>query len=87
MQYISLAISIISVLVCVLNFFRSDKNTSKSETEKESYKQGALDTQLKNILDKLGKIEAKLDTYSKEIDERIEKQMQIHLRIYHRGEK
>ena len=39
----------------------------------------------KNIFDKLDKIEAKLDTYEAKTDEKIDKKMSEHIKIYHKG--
>lgn len=80
---ISLGISIISIIFCIASFVRSGNKDVKQDTSKESYKQGQLDAQLKQIFEKLDKIEAKLDSYDNEIDIRIDKALEQHIKIYH----
>ena len=80
---ISLGISIISIIFCIASFVRSGNKDVKQDTSKESYKQGQLDAQLKQIFEKLDKIESKLDSYDNEIDIRIDKALEQHIKIYH----
>lgn len=80
---ISLGISIISIIFCIASFVRSGNKDIKQDTSKEFYKQGQLDAQLKQIFEKLDKIEAKLDSYDNEIDIRIDKALEQHIKIYH----
>lgn len=42
-----------------------------------------IDTQIKQILNKLDKIDSKLDNYDKEIDERINIALEHHIKEYH----
>lgn len=78
-------LSIMSMIFVIVNFVLSRKDKSNKDTGASSYKQGVLDTQLKNIFDKLDKIEAKLDTYEAKTDEKIDKKMAEHIKIYHKG--
>lgn len=78
-------LSITSIIFVIVNFVLSRKDKSNKDTGTSSYKQGVLDTQLKNIFDKLEKIEAKLDTYEAKIDEKIDKKMAEHIKVYHKG--
>lgn len=80
---ISLGISIISIIFCIATFVRTGNKDIKQDTSKDSYKQGQLDTQLKQIFEKLDKIEAKLDGFDNEIDVRIEKAIKQHIEIWH----
>ena len=80
---ISLGISIISIIFCIASYVRTGSKDIKQDTSKESYKQGQLDAQLKQIFEKLDKIEAKLDNYDNEIDIRIDKALEQHIKIYH----
>lgn len=81
---IALAISILSVVITVLNFVFNRKDKSNNEVKDESYRWGQLDAKLKNIENFMAKIEKKLDNYDVEIDERIEKAMELHLEMYHK---
>lgn len=87
MIYISLAISIIGSVLAVTSFFTGRKDKSNDEVSKMQYNQGKTDQILKNIMDKLDKIEAKLDSYDNEIDSRIDKAIETHIKEYHKGEK
>ena len=78
-------LSIMSMIFVIVNFVLSRKDKSNKDTSASSYNQGVLDTQLKNIFDKLNKIEAKLDTYEEKIDEKIDKKMAEHIKVYHKG--
>ncbi len=84
---IALVISILSVVITVLNFVFNRKDKSNNEVKDESYRWGQLDAKLKNIENFMAKIEKKLDNYDVEIDERIEKAMELHLEMYHNKEK
>lgn len=84
---VALVISILSVVITVLNFVFNRKDKSNSEVKDESYRWGQLDAKLKNIENFMAKIEKKLDNYDVEIDERIEKAMELHLEMYHNKEK
>lgn len=82
---IALAISIISCVLAVISFFFSRKDKSNQDTEKDSYKWGSIDEKLSNIEKTLAKIEEKLDSYDKEIDEKIDIAMEHHIKEYHKG--
>lgn len=81
---IALIISIIGCTISVISFALTRKDKSNKDTETESYKFGKLDMQLENIMEKLTKIEDKLDFYDKDIDERIGKAIENHIAIYHK---
>ena len=83
MQYITFAIAIISSILSVLSFFKNDKKDSNKKASDVSYKQGQTDQLLKTIMDKLDKIENKLDSYDKDIDERINTALDHHIKEYH----
>lgn len=83
---IALAISIIGVVISVSSFVLSRKDKSNDNVKDESYHLGQIDTKLKNIEIMLNKIENKLDTYDSEIDDRIEKAINNHIKEYHKGE-
>lgn len=84
MQAITLTISIITVVICVITFFTNRSKDVKKDTSEEQYRQGRIDQQLKNIFDKLEKIETKLDGYDNEIDNRIEVALEHHIKEYHK---
>lgn len=81
---LSLALSILAAVMTVTNFVLNRKDRSNQNTEKDSYKWGSIDEKLSNIEKTLAKIEDKLDTYDKEIDEKISIAMKHHINEYHK---
>ena len=84
---LGIAISILATVISVSNFVLSRKDKSNKDTEKDSYKWGSIDEKLANIEKTLAKIEDKLDSYDKEVEEKITDAMKHHINEYHRGEK
>lgn len=90
MQYVSLGLSILTVVFCILTFFfnrnNDTKKDSKDEKEEEkdtSYKWGVVNEKLNNLEKNVNKILDKLDSYDKELDEKIEKAIAKHEHVYH----
>ena len=85
---IALAISILSVVITVANFVLNRKDKAVNETKesaKESSNQQLIDYRLTQVEKKLDKIIEILDSYDKEIDERVKLAMEIHIKEYHKG--
>lgn len=80
---VTLAIAIIGCVISVFSFALNRKDKSNKDTQNDSYKWGMIDTQIKQILNKLDKIDSKLDNYDKEIDERINIALEHHIKEYH----
>ena len=80
---ITTILGIISIVFCVATFVTTRKDKSNSFIGKEQYEKGKLDQQLKNIFEKLDKIDNKLDNYDKEIQEKIAIAMKQHEKLYH----
>ena len=77
---------VISVASFVLN--RRDKAIKdKGELDEESSNQKLLDYRLTQVEKKLDKIIDLLDSYDKEIDERVNKALEQHIKLYHQGAK
>jgi hypothetical protein len=86
---IALAISILSAIMTVTNFVvnRKDKAVKdKEDMDKESTNQQLIDYRLSQVEKKLDKILDILDSYDKEIDERVSKALDTHIKLYHQGE-
>ena len=78
---LTVIISIISVIIAVSSFVlgRKDKavkDAKETNMELINYRLNELDKNVQKILDKL-------DTYESEVDEKIEKAMEHHIREYH----
>lgn len=80
-----LALSILASVISVSSFVLNRKDKSNQDTEKDSYKWGSIDEKLSNIEKTLAKIEDKLDTYDKEVDEKIDVAFKHHIKEYHKG--
>ncbi len=81
---IALALSIISTVIAVSNFVLSRKDKAVKDT-KENH-QELIEYQLNELKADVKSIIAKLDKYDKEFDDRIDKALELHLQIYHKGE-
>ena len=80
-----LALSILASVISVSSFALNRKDKSNQDTEKDSYKWGSIDEKLSNIERTLAKIEDKLDTYDKEVDDKIDVAFKHHINEYHKG--
>ena len=81
---LSTLLSILASVIAVSSFVLNRKDKSNQDTEKDSYKWGSIDEKLSNIEKTLTKIEDKLDSYDKEIDEKIEIAFKHHINEYHK---
>lgn len=89
---IALALSILSSVISVSSFVLSRKDKAVKDTKEEG-KEKVVDIADKKLIEyrleqvekKLDKILDLLDTYDKEIDERVEKALNEHIKIYHKG--
>lgn len=89
---VALALSILSTVIAVLNFFFSRKDKVVDDT-KELGKEKVVDVADKKLIEyrleqvekKLDKILDLLDSYDKEIDERVNKALDQHIKVYHKG--
>lgn len=80
---ISLGISIISIIFCIAAFVRTGNKDVKADASKDSYKWGQLDEKLNNLEKQVNKILDKLDTFELEVDTKIEKALDNHIKQYH----
>ena len=80
---VALVISILSAVMTVANFVvnRKDKavkDAKETNMELINYRLNELDKNVQKILDKL-------DNYDTEIENRVDKAMQQHIKLYHQG--
>lgn len=78
---IALAISIIGCILSVTNFVLARKDKAVKDT-KENH-QDLIEYQLKELKEDVKTILSKLDNYNKDIDDRIDKAMDLHIKMYH----
>lgn len=82
---LSILASVIAVSTFVLN--RKDKAVKDTkESDEESSNQKLIDYRLTQVEKKLDKILDILDSYDKEMDIRIDKALEQHVKMYHGGE-
>lgn len=85
---IALAISIISVIMTISSFVLNRKDKAVSDTKdnaKESSNQQLIDYRLTQVEKKLDKILDILDNYEEEVNQSIEKAINLHVKLYHSG--
>ena len=81
---IALAITIINCVLGVITFATNRKKDAIQNT-KENH-QELIEYQLKELKDGVKKILDKLDKFDKDVDDRIDKAMELHIQMYHKGE-
>ena len=84
---IALAISIIGVVISISSFVlsRKDKAVShEAEEQKQFSKNDLIQYRLEKIEQNIEKILNKLDFYDKEIEEKVEKAIAVHVANYHK---
>ena len=87
---ITLALSILASVISVSNFVLARKDKAlkdKDDIDKESSNQKLIEYRLSKVEEKLDKILNKLEDYDKEIDEKIDNAINLHIKLYHRKEK
>lgn len=85
---VALCISIIGVVISVASFVLSRRDKSNKdavEEQKQFSKHDLIEYRLEKIEQNIEKILNKLDMYDKEIEERVEKAMNEHIKQYHKG--
>lgn len=81
---LSILASVIAVSTFVLN--RRDKAVKDTkESDEETSNQKLIDYRLTQVEKKLDRILDILDSYDKEIDIRVDKALEQHIKIYHGG--
>ena len=83
---IALAISIIGVVISVSSFVLSRKDkavTHEAEEQKQFSKHNLIEYRLDKIEQNLEKILNKLDSYEKEVDDKIKVAMKHHIAEFH----
>lgn len=84
---IALVISIIGVVISVSSFVMSRKDKSNKdvkEEQKEFSKHDLMNYRLEKIEQNIEKILNKLDFYDKEIEEKVDKAIAVHVANYHK---
>lgn len=90
---IALALSILSGVISVSSFVLSRKDKAVKDVKDEDKEKiwnvadkKLIEYKLEQLEKKLDKILDKLDTYDKEIEEKINKALDEHIKVYHKGD-
>lgn len=78
-------LAILSSVFCIVTFVTNRIDKAKQNT-KENH-QELIEYQLKELKDDVKSILSKLDKYETDVDEKIDKAMELHIKLYHKGEK
>lgn len=81
---VSMVIAIIGCVLAIIGFFFNRKDKGEKDTETSSYKMGQIDEKLSTISKQIESLSNKLDNYDIEIDNRIEKAIEIHVKEFHK---
>ena len=88
---VALALSILSSVIAVSSFVLSRKDKAIKDTKDEDREKVVdvadkklIEYRLEQVEKKLDKILDILDSYDKEIDERVSKALEEHIKIYHK---
>lgn len=82
---IALAISILSAVITVANFVVNRKDKAVKDAKEVNME--LIKYQLSELKDDVKTILSKIDTYEKEIKRQIDEAFEIHIKMYHKGEK
>lgn len=81
---IAMAISILSAVLTVANFVLNRKDKAIKDV-KENH-QELIEYQLRELKEDVKTILTKLDKFDKDIDDRISNAIDMHVKLYHKGE-
>lgn len=80
---LSILLSIIACVITVSNFVLNRKDKAVKDS-KENH-QELIEYQLKELKEDVKTILSKLDKYDQDIDDRVNKAIEIHVKLYHNG--
>ncbi len=80
---IALLLSILSSVISVSNFALSRKDKAIKDTKEENY--GLLNYKIEDLGKKVDKILEKIEKYEYEFDSKLDKAMELHVEMYHKG--
>lgn len=80
---VALALSILGSVISVSNFVLSRKDKAVKDSKENNLE--LINYRLNKLDENVQKILEKLDTYDKEVDEKIDKAIKNHIAIYHKN--
>lgn len=76
--------AIISIVFCIASFVINRKDKAVKDTKEDNY--GLLNYKIDELRKELSRFSDKFDKYEQDIDGRIEKAVDLHIRLYHEKE-
>lgn len=80
---LSIALSIVACVITVSNFVLNRKDKAVKDS-KENH-QELIEYQLKELKEDVKTILSKLDKYDQDIDDKVSKAIDLHVKVYHKG--
>ena len=80
---VALALSILGTVIAVSTFVLNRRDKAIHDAKENNYE--LIKYQVTEIKEDVKTILNKLDKYDEDIDNRIEKALELHIRIYHKG--
>lgn len=80
---IALALSILSAVISVSNFALGRKDKAVKDSEDKNY--GLLNYKIEDLGKKVDKILDKIEKYEFEFDSKLDKAIELHVEMYHKG--
>lgn len=80
---LSIALSIVACVITVSNFVLNRKDKAVKDS-KENH-QELIEYQLKELKEDVKTILSKLDKYDQDIDDKVNKAIDMHIKLYHNG--
>lgn len=78
---IAVIISIVSLVITIVNFALSRKDKAVKDTKENNYE--LIKYQVEEIKDDVKSILAKLDRSDRDVEEKIDKAIELHIKVYH----
>lgn len=80
---ISILLSIVASVVAVLSLFFNRADKSNTGVKEEAKSMAVINTKLEYITKQLDNLTARFDRYDVEVDSKIEKAIEFHIKEYH----
>ena len=80
---ITLAIAIIGCVIGVTSFFFARKDKGEKDMGDSSYKMGQIQAKIDMVSEQITRLSDKFDRYDSEVDDKINKAIENHIKAYH----
>lgn len=80
---ITLVIAIIGCVIGVTSFFFARKDKGEKDMGDSSYKMGQIQAKIDMVSEQITRLSDKFDRYDSEVDDKINKAIENHIKAYH----